>query len=430
MNSDNYLLEPRDEWGMSIGLESQRRTTGDYIKKVFDTHCSDLKVDSALAKEIIKFDVQFLTKNSDHVNFFGSGLLGVHPIRWTDDERNRWMDDILQVDEIALKMDIHALPTIDTNHKVATDIVNLSFVYMLYRLSSESNIPGPLKTDAMRSVIAIMHYKFLTSLMVRNFQYPADEAVAKATFDSLSLKFDIKRLGSWTALIRNRAEEYTKPSALHYHTFKHMRDDLAVQYMISDVQTRIREVVKAQVVVFYRVRETNGKIVSTSSLLATDEGFTVRDVRRTKSIYHSYLNTVITEPRDFIRRELLDVVMALNPSANPDTTVNALKYLSLNYSVKQKQYIKVLVEELLIYTFNFVKSKSIPTNDLKTIAIRLRAMFTGSRINDKTILDLRDKTDKIVYDSLPKRTGVPISPERTAVMLYIVLRALTKGYYS
>lgn len=414
----------------TLGLESHAAMVAHSIKGVYDHHCVNLKIDAKFAKEIIRFDVNFITKNADHVNFFGSGLLGVYPIRWTDDERNRWLDDILQIDEIALKDDVHSLPTINPDHKVATDIVNLSFVYVIHRLANEKTLPGPLKADAIRSTIAIMHYKFLTSLMVRNFPYPADEAVAKATFNELSLKFDIKKLGSWGQLIRSRAEENTKPSALHYHTFLYMRDDAAVQYMVSDIQTRIREVVKAQVIVFYRIRETNGKIVSTSSVMTTDDGFTVKDVRRTHNQYHNYLMGVITEPRDFIRRELLDVVMALNPSANPDTTTNALKYLSSNYSDRRKTYIKSLVEDLLIYTFNFIRTKRIPTHDLKEIAIRLRAMFTGSRINDKAILELRDLTDRLVYESLPKRTGVPISPERTAVMLYTVLRALTKNYYS
>lgn len=403
---------------------------GTNIKAVYDQHCAELKVDVKLAKEIIKFDAHFVTKNSDHVSFFGSALLGVYPIRWTDDERNRWLDDILQVDELALKDDLHALPTIDPEHKVATDIVNLSFIYMLNRLHNEKSLPGPLKQDAMKSVIAIMHYKFLTSLMVRNFPYPADEAVAKATYNELTMKFDIKRLGSWGALVRNRAEDNIKPSALHYQTFVYMRDDKAVQYSVSDMQTRIREVVKAQVAVFYRVRDANGKIVSTSSLLATDDGFTVRDLRRAHSQYHGYLISVISEPKNFIRKELFDAVLALNPSANPETTQLALKYVSINFNDRKKVYLKRLADELLVYTFNFIRVKRIPTNDLKEIAIRLRAMFTGSRINDERILELRELTDKAVYESLPKRTGVPISPERTAVMLYMVLRALTKNYYS
>lgn len=411
-------------------MESQVPMVAHSIRGVYDHHCKELKIDTKFAKEIIRFDANFVTKNADHVNFFGSGLLGVYPIRWTDDERNRWLDDILQVDEIALKDDVFRLPTINPEHKVATDIVNLSFVYVIHRLTNEKTLPGPLKTEAIRSTIAIMHYKFLTSLMVRNFPYPADEAVAKATFNELSLKFDIKRLGSWGALIRNRAEENTKPSALHYHTFTTMRDDTAVQYMVSDIQTRIREVVKAQVIVFYRIRESNGKIVSTSSVLTTDDGITIKDVRRTFNQYHNYLMGVIAEPRDFVRKELFDVVMALNPSANPETTNQALKYLSVSYSDRKKAYTKQLVEDLLIYTFNFIRTKKIPTHDLKEIAIRLRAMFTGSRINDKTILELRELSDRVVYESLPKRTGAPISPERTAVMLYIVLRALTKNYYS
>ncbi len=400
----------------------------DTIRSVFDHHCEQLEITPKFAKEIIEFDQRFVTKNSDHVNFFGSPYLGVHPIRWTDEERNRWVDDLLAVDEIALKEDIRRLPTIDPTHTVATDFINLSFVYMLYRFHN-SNIESNLKHAAMMSVVRIMHYKFLTSLMSHYFRYPADEAVAKATYTHLTMKFDIKRLGSWGALITDRADTVTTKNSLHWLSYTTMRDDHAVQRMVSDIQSRIREVVKAQVAVFYKVRDNGDRVLSTSSIITTDEGFTVRDVKRTISTYQNYMNGILPNVRDFVRDDLLMIVGKINPSANPLIVKNALSYMSANYLELKKPYVKKLVEDVIIYSFNFIQSNRIEKSDLPNIAIRLRSMFTGSRVNDPAILELRQYGDQVVRESQVRNTGVPISPERTAMLLYIVLRALTRNHY-
>lgn len=398
------------------------------IKSVFDHHCATLEITPKFAKEIIEFDQRFVTKNSDHVNFFGSPYLGVYPIRWTDEERNRWVDDLLAVDEIALKDDIRQLPTIDPTHTVATDFINLSFVYILFRFHN-SGLESNLKHMAMMSVVRIMHYKFLTSLMAHYFRYPADEAIAKATYTALTLKFDIKRLGSWGALITDRADIINTKNSLHWLSFTTMRDDHAVQRMISDVQSRIREVVKAQVAVFYKVRENGDRVLSTSSIITTDEGFTVRDVKRTISNYLNYMNSILPQSRDFVREDLLNIIGKLNPSANPVIVKNALAYMSDNYLELKKPYVKKVVEDTIIYSFNFIRNNRIEKSDLPNIAVRLRSMFTGSRVNDPAILELRQFGDQIVIESQVRRTGVPISPERTAMLLYIVMRAMTKNHY-
>ena len=398
------------------------------IKLVFDQHCAQLEITPKLAKEIIEFDQRFVTKNSDHVNFFGSPYLGVYPIRWTDEERNRWVDDLLAVDEIALKEDIRRLPTIDPTHTVATDFINLSFIYMLYRFFN-SNLESGLKHLAMVSVMRIMHYKFLTSLMAHYFRYPADEAIAKATYTALTMKFDIKRLGSWGALVTDRAETIAAKNSLHWLSYTTMRDDHAVQRMVSDIQSRIREVVKAQVAVFYKVRENGDRVLSTSSIITTDEGFTVRDVKRTISTYTNYMNSIVPNVRDFVREDLLHIVGKLNPSANPVVVKNALAYMSANYLELKKPYVKKTVENTIVYAFNFIQSNRIEKSDLPNIAVRLRSMFTGSRVNDPAILELRQFGDQIVIESQVRRTGVPISPERTAMLLYIVLRAMTRNHY-
>lgn len=403
----------------------------DTIKAVFDHHCGNLRVDDALARRIITFDNQFVTKNPDHVNFFGSALLGVYPVRWTDVERNTWIDDIIDFDEIGLRVDLFKLQSIDPKNKVATDLVNLSFIYVLHRLNASDDIKPAMKETAMRSVIAIMHYKFLSSLMAYYFPYPADEALAKTTYNSLSLKFDIKRLGSWGALIRNRAETVTAKNSLHNTTFQFMRDDKSVQYMVTDIQTRIRDVVKSQTQEFYRIKEADGKIINTSKILLTDEGFTVKDTRRTYSQYATYMDRVISDFADLHRKELLAIIMKLNTSADERIVTEGLRFIHQNYREDKKlAYVRKYVEEVLMYSLNFIHEKKYKMNDLGNILLKLRAMFVGSRVNDTAILAIRDMGDRIILGTGTTKPGALVSPERTALTMYIIARALTKNYYT
>lgn len=399
------------------------------IKQVFDKHCSHLVVNSNLIKAIKAYDLAFVTKNTDHISFFGSALLGVYPIKWLDEDRDRWIDDILGVDEVGLKDDVHELDSIDPNYLVTSDVVNLSFVYLLHRINDASGISEAVKKEGMLAVAKIMHYKYLSSLLSHYFPYPADESIAKATHASLSLKFDIKKYGSWGALIQKRAEDLVSRNSIHYDTIRYMRDDKLIQYVVSDTQSRIREVVKALTTVFYAVRDADGRVISTSSVLQIDEGIMIKDVKRVYPQFYRYIKDVIPDKDNFARREVVKVILDAVPAANPNAFASCLTYLSANYNDSRKKHIAEFVEECLLYSFEFMSSKKIKTNDFVQIITKLRAMYTGSRINDPTILKLRKLGDRIVKESVVRKSSVPTAPERTALLLYVLLRTLTMDHY-
>jgi hypothetical protein len=397
------------------------------IKEVFDKHCSTLDVNSNLLKAIRQYDTGFITKNTDHVSFMGSALIGVFPVRWTEADRDQWLDDILFADEVGLEDDIALLPSIDVSRRVQSDVVNLSFIYLLYRIQNSKSIMESDKKEGMISVLRIMHYKFISSLLSHYFPYPTDEGIAKATYEQLSMKFDIKRHGSWGALITARAYEIL--NGIHRDTYRYMRDDKSVLYMVTDIQTRIREVVKAQTKVFYAVKENNGRIVTTSSVMQIDEGIAIRDTQRTFSKYSRYLKDIASKPNDFIRKDLVDIVLSNVQSADPKVFQQTLIYFCANFNSPDKKEIAKFAEESLLYTFNFITANKIKLNDLVAVLVRLKAMYVGSRIRDHDILFLRDTGDAIVRIAANKKLSTPVAAERTALLIYITLRALTMQHY-
>jgi hypothetical protein len=210
-----------------------------------------------------------------------------------------------------------------------------------------------------------------------------------------------------------------------------MRDDKAVQYLLSDAQTRIREVLKAQVKVFYDVKDSDGRIVVTSSVVSLDEGIAIKDVKRTFTEYRRYLYDTIRDPRDFIRSDLVQLIADAIPTANPKVFEACLNFTCANFDDPKRAYLREFMDEVLFYAFDYIQTRRIKLNDLPYLLQQLKGMYVGSRVNDSKILLQRDLGDRIVRETTVgiRKASVPTAPERTAILLYVVLRTLTMKHY-
>lgn len=408
------------------------------IKEIFDRHCSKLKIDAKLIKAVKNLDVQFVTKNSEHINFFGSGLLGVYPIKWLDADRDEWFDTILEIDDMALKDDLEDASYVDGRGKtvkylnkdfiVISDVTNLSKVYLIHRFLTERSLSNSQRLEGAITVCKLLHYKFISSLLSNYFAFPANEAIAKATYNTLSMQFMIKQLGTWGALIAARSEDAVGPSSIHHKGLLTLPLE-SHTYFISDVQTRIRNVIKAQTKVFYLVRDSNNRSVSTTQIMVVEEGIKLKDTQRDYAKYQRYLLDLTEEPDSFIKLELLEIITSGISSADPNAVKNTLMYLCQNINDKRRAYIVELVNETIIYAFDFMQRNKIPSTDLAAVIEKLKAMIVGSRVTDPKILKLRKLGDKLVKEGSGRKATVPTQPERVAVILYIVLRTLTMHHY-
>jgi hypothetical protein len=408
------------------------------VKEVFDAHCVKLKIDAKLLKAIKAKDLQFVTKNSDHISFFGSGLLGVYPIKWLDADRDEWFDDIMEIDDVALQSDLASLkipdekgllvPVINPDHKVVSSTINLAMSYLIHRFLTEKSLSQSQREEGAVVICKLLHYKFLSSLLSNYFAYPANEAIAKATYNTLSMQFMIKQLGTWGALIHARSVDAVGHTSVHRKGLLTLPFD-AQAYFLSDVQTRIRNVVKAQTKVFYLVRDANGKTITTSQIMQIEDGIVIKDISRSFTQYHRYLYDLTEEPSSFIKQELIDIICNGINSADPRAVKSTLEWICNNIRDKRKAYIDQLLSETILYAFDFLTKNKISTKDLGLVIEKLKAMLVGSRVNESKVLLLRKLGDKVVKEGSGRKSSVPTRPERTAVILYIVLRTLTMSHY-
>lgn len=406
----------------------------DSIKSVFAEVASNLVVNSRKVKEIHDFAVRFVNKNSEHIAFFGGNLLGVQTIRFTSVEKDKWFEDILDVDDLHLKKEFHSLPAINVKFNVSSDVFNLSCVAMLNKIYQSDAISAGEKERALMDVTLIMQYKLLTSIMYHFFPYPADRAVATATYAALTKKYALKVHGSWQALLEARSRDILAHNSIHYRTYTELDNDEAVVYMVNDIQGRLREIIKNMRSVFEVMRNSKNRIVTTNSVAVTLDGESfVRDKTRNFTAYKRYLHEVISDQSSFVRQELVTIIGNAMHTMPERFLVESLQYMTNKYGTRTGAVVSDLADETLLHAFEFIsgdRATLANPNDLAGLIARLRAIYMASRSSDPSLLKMRDLAERIVASAIPSRNPSIIASVRTGVMLYLVLRAFTMKYYS
>ena len=402
------------------------------VKSIFDRECAHLSFDTKLANKLSKYRLGFELRNQDHITFFGGNLTGVQVVRFLPEDRDLWFEDIIEAGEFILTDELDKVSAIDKSRVVTSDTMNLSFVWMLHRLLN-SKLPEKIKHAAMIDVCMIMQFKFLTSRLYRHFRFPADPTIAAATYAQLSYKYAIKQYGSWKELLLARSEDIISKKSIHYKTFLTMDDDNKVTYVLSDVQGRIREMLKNIYDVHLRVKNQNSRILTTSSLIEYDGEIFLKDVTNNLAVYNRYIHSIITDKRSFIKEELKSVIEKLVHTMSPRMFEKTLEWMSHNYRQKGAESIEEGVTNVILYSLDYLKvNKSTlrNLNDLPGMLSKLRGSFMSSRNTDPLIVETKKQFEDIVHQATgSKHTGI-IASVRTGAMLYVVARTLTKKHYS
>lgn len=426
-DEESYL--ELEEMLMSLEAMGTNVPTRSEMKEVFESELGHLVPDQKLAKAIKSFAIAFVTKNEDHIHFFGSPLLGVYPVRFTDDDRLTWFDDILDCDEIHLTSRLHRCTTVNPDHIVASDAMNESIGYLLHLFHHSSRLAVKDVEAVKVDLIRILHFKYISSIMAKYFKYNASKEVALATYAALSKKYDLKVYGNWGALIQARAEAIVSKQGLHYNTYVRYDNDKAIQYMITDIQCRIREVIKAMTAEFYAVRDRDGKISSASATMELDGTKVIKDRANAFLTFRRYLSTILNDPNSFVKDNLVHVVSVAMSNVPEQHVKEALYYLAENHADPRQKYLGELCDEILLHAFEYIQSKGILINDLNLIASKMKAIYTASRSSNESVLKMREMAWQLADEAVHSRDKQVKVGVRTAVMLYVLLRTLAMNHY-
>lgn len=403
------------------------------ISAVFERTVIRKDFGPSLVRAVNRFYNEFITRSDgivDHAGFFGSGYLAVHTVRWLPSDTKEFWQEVLDGEIEDTRPELWALPSVEKDHIVSSDPTNLAIVWLTHKVLSNNKLSDKQRKQTGIQLISILYFKYITSLMATYFSYGSDPQLAIRCYEAMNYKFDLKVYKTWGRLIEARATGVVNPKSIHWNTLLKGQPDEAMMYVATDIKTRCNLMVQAITDLYYRVREENNRVVSVSSLFESEDGTEVRDVKRNVSSYMRYLSEIITDTPSFIRSELVKVVVELNPSANPQITVETLEYVSAQYGGTKGQKLRQYVDEVMRWAFALVQSRGVDYGNLLVVADTIKGMLNSSRNKEPELLHIRKYGEQLVRQATKKPSNTVVSGERTALVMYLVLRSLTQSRYA
>lgn len=397
------------------------------VLEALDGLFAHIEFNDALAKGLYNYRVGYITQNREHMEFFGGNLLGVNVVRFKDSDVNRFyeMVDLIYPD---VHSEIRRVTTIDHNFKVASDPMNLTLMYMIYKYMTSRKCTEPVRRKAMKDLALIFFYRCAAALISANFKYPADPKVAQMAYANLSQKYLIKKLGSWNKVMDYRAEALLAKDSPHVKTLKFFDNDMEVQYAVSDSQGRIREMFKGYYSEFMLVHEEGGSVAVQKSLTIDAEGEeSVREKTTGPENFVFYMRGIIIDPPTFMREDLLNVVARNNANTSYRSIRATLEWMCQQYSQpKHNKLIDDFMTRTIVQAVYFMEN-NIEANkrrDIGYVLSQLKNLFLSTRSVDPDLIRIREIGESIMLLAHGKQSTSLMMATRTAVIMFVCLRAL------
>jgi hypothetical protein len=418
-------------------------------------------------RQVKSFCVSFETRDT-HPYALNTAYLGLYKIQFTKNDRNTYFEifygksqnttihHIEQTIDISkfkpyinnptaseISISLKDVDAIDETRKIQSDVFNIFTVYLLHKVHT-SSLNQNIKTDYIVTLLKILQYKFFTSLVGQRFKYGANEEIMRSTIDNLSNKFAIVQYGSWKKLIETRAIEFYSKDSVHYKTIVQGSDDKALLYLITDLQTRLRNQINIITSKYYEAKDSADTIRSYSLTGKDLDGEKI--LIDQKSVFDTITDNLVREMyvlTDLIDNELITLVCRLYPNITSNTFKLVLRKLSIKIVEQSKVkntekgideirksgdieiYIglRAYIRNLIQHTYRFCILNRININNKLAILKAIKDVYSSSRISNKDILSVKEST-AILVDScgVSKRTAT-LASLRLAVITYLIIKS-------
>jgi len=399
------------------------------LNAVFEQYFSHVKFDAKLAKAVYKYQIGYVNKNHEHLEFFGSNLLGVHVVRFKDSDVAKLYDEVFDVDYLSLTEAIRQLDTITHEWKVTGDILNLTLTYVIHKFLTSGIMNEAQRKRAAYDTALIFFYRCIAALLSYYFKYPCDHKIAQAAYANLSNKYLIKKLGSWHKVMDYRANDLIDKNSIHYEQLLRFNDDTKITYIISDAQGRIRDLIKNYYSEFKKVHTEGDRIATTSGTFLDIEGNeTVKEKTKSTEGYISYMRSIINDKHSFKKENLIGIISRINTNTSTRMIKFILGWLSDNYSNnKYHNDIDEFLSLTIVHSLYLIENNLKPRNlrDYPHILGGLKSLYLATRSTDVELERIRELGEKLIKTSLNNDISLSLLlSTRTSIILYITLRAL------
>ena len=406
------------------------------LKEIFDEYCH-VSIDKKFLERITKWRNKFYSKNSEHVGFFSSASFGLYIPKWTSEEDDEWLTEIIGIDEEEIADYVYELPSINKDFQVSSNILSISFIYLMHKATINKSLSTVDNDKVRKTLMEILVARYMTSIMYKYFyRGKTSPEVSTEVFERLSKRFDLKVAGNWKNWIEMKAEGFVlgddqRQDAKYakQEVFQRFEDELVVR-KLNSIKSQLNKAAIEINSVFRQVLEDQDKIASKSALSMSVDGLYLADLVRDQTKYLHYQDAIFIDKNTFIKEDLLAVIEQSMPTISSNIFRGALEWILDNQmESKYKRKIMEVRHDILIYAIQLIKDENLHTNDLVQVGYRLRQNILSGKNNDRTVLKVRKMIDEFIVKFRPQSKGKLVSLERSAIMIYIVLRTLAMNYY-
>ncbi|CAH0448006.1 hypothetical protein SM033_00182 [Vibrio phage vB_VpaM_sm033] len=399
------------------------------VRDVFDAY-TKLNVDKNFLTKLQFYVYGFINKNDVHTAHFGGNLVGVRPVRYIPADARAWLEDVMNIEEIReCQQELVNLPDINKDFRVSSDIVNLSFVYLLYRIN-QAKLDQRIKDEALVMTLVMNIAKHMCSLLSHRFKFPSDEIIAQQLYESLDNKSLLKRHGNWLNMIRAISLTMLDPKeGIHTRrrVWQDMKDDKQVVYMVNDIQDRLAGQINLLTEKYHDIKNNSDRLVLNSALTNIEgEKVLAEYVNRERALVKEML-VMARDPRNFIRPEIIDITVDVISTAEETHLRKVLEYMTDN--VGSQEYIQESIRKVVVFVISEARQGRLDLNNAPEIISRLRNIFRANRIKKKDALDLKEHYTELVEESIPTARESIKTACRIAAMIYVAIRMLTLNAY-
>ena len=400
----------------------------------FQQQFEHLKPDRTLADAIYKYQTAFVNKNSEHLEFFGGNLTGVHVVRFSEKDMRVFFEDILGVDYVILSHALKSVDAINENYRISSDTFNLTCMYLMHVFLTSQQLPEKQRELSALDASLLFNYRCISALLNHYFKYPIDRKLAEATYAVLSQRYLIKQLGSWHEVMLYRAESLVGQKSIHRKVIEQFTDDYAIVNAINDGQGRVRDMLKNIYAEFIKVHRSGERFSSTSSVTIDADGSEIiKDRVHGLEIYTAYLFSVLPDQNSFIKMELVDIIANLIYTVQEKQLIKTLQWISEHSIGEQSAFIETLIRNVMVYSYQYLLSHGYILKNRQDIAgllSKLRGVYTSSRSTETELIALRETGNQLITFAIGKINEQAMASIRTSVFLYLSLRAYTKNHYA
>ena len=366
------------------------------------THLStlNLKIDTKIIKRFEDLVVGFELRGQNPIAL-NSQTIGVRPIAFLPSDRAAFFE-IFNLTETTVKHLIEKISVIHSDRKVTSDPFNVLSVWVMHL--AYRDIPSiKTRNDFLMNVTKYLHYRFFTSLINRYFPHGTDEKVMVATINGLSRKFDIVVYGTWKKTIEARCEDFISEDSLHVSGLKRADNDNDFLYVISDLQSRIRDKVKNIAEAYYGAHKTGDKITSKAATSSDRDGekILVHTTRTLDLMIYNLQNEILIE-RMFIDNATVSMIAKQFTNISEDMLKSALKSIvdlaKTQSDSKQLDAVKIIdgqsvyiglrifITNLIQKTYRYCIQNGVDVTNQAQMFVKIKNIYSSSRISDVDIL--------------------------------------------